>query len=169
MYFFLRIGTAFGQVDPIPVSIDRNLLFPPGALSLPLAPYPAVESISPRSTCCSLPDTGLSLSSKGERGSAGSTLVFGTGHLRSMLWDLFCKGMSDLAILEVSIFGFSPALHRAIHDSLLTCCVFPVPIVFLSGCLGQPTLLPFKCRTLGFPVQFLVVFNVCTHSIWLSP
>lgn len=32
-----------------------------------------------------------------------------------------------------------------------------------------PALFLYKCRTLGFPVQLLAVFNVCTHSIWLSP
>lgn len=118
------------EADPNSVSIDRNILLPLGAPSQPLAPYPAAESISPSSTCCSLPPTELSLSSKGWRGSAGCALSLGVGHRRNVLWDLFCRGMSDLAVLEISIFGSSPTLNRAIHDSLLTCCVFPVPIVF---------------------------------------
>lgn len=152
MRFFLRMGAGFRSVDPISVSVDRNLLFPQVAPSLPLAPCPAVVSISPGSKCCSLPD----------REPSPCHLV---GHLGSMLWDVFCQGMSDLVILEISIFGSSLALNRAIHDRLLPRCVFPVPIVFLSGCLGHSVLFLFKCRALGFPVKFLVVFRIGTHNV----
>lgn len=110
------------------------------ALLLAPAPCPAAMSPSPGSECC-------------------------VGHLRSTLWDLFCKTVSDLAILEISIFGSSSELSRAIFGRPLTCCVFPVPIVFPSGCLGQSALLPFKCRALIF-LQSLLWSLIFTPTLY---
>lgn len=103
-------------------------------------PCPAAMSPSPGSKCC-------------------------VGHLRSTLWDLFCKMMSDQAILEISIFGSSPELKRVVLGRLLSRCVFPVPIVFQSGCLGQSALFLSKCKALGFLVEFLVVINIHMHIV----